>query len=101
MDILIKISNLFEREFPTRIKGVYIYYEFCYKEKSPYCVNLWKNIDWQVGGIVPMFEKDNKIAFYKITNRYYVGGDSMSDWAIGDDGRERDFKFHHKQKLTK
>ena len=84
--------------FPLRIKGVYPYFEYCYKDKTKYCINLWKNIDWSTGCTVPMFKKDNIIVYYKITSCYYKMGNSMSDWAWGDDGKYRDMQFHHTEK---
>jgi len=86
--------NIFKREFSKTIKKVYVFFEFCEGDKSEYCVDLWKNIDWGEGGIVPMFKNKNKVAFYKIVKSYYSQGtSSMSDWAFGDDGKDRDFKF--------
>lgn len=94
-----KITRLFNKEFPKEIKEVYAYYEMR-KKDSKFCVDLWKKIDWGVGGIVPMFKKDNKVAFYRITKAYYSQGtSSMSDWALGDDGRYRDFTFDHTELL--
>ena len=92
------ILNIFQREFPKEIKGVWIYYEFNI-EKSKYCTDLWKGQSWKMGDIIPMLKNDKKIAFYKIKSCYYKNGNSMSDWATGDDGKNRDFKFHHTEKL--
>jgi hypothetical protein len=92
------LRNLFVGyKFPKEIKGVYPYFEFCYSKESKYCVNFWKskNFAWQVGEIIPMFIKDNKVAYYKIIRCYYETGNSGSDWAWGDDGKYRDMKLHH------
>ena len=54
-------------------------------------VEICKNVN---KGINKDLLKANKVAFYKIVKSYYSQGtSSMSDWAFGDDGKYRDFKF--------
>jgi hypothetical protein len=82
-------------QFPKQLKCIYPYYEVCYKAESKYCVDLWRDKDWDAGGIVPMLRKGRQVAYYRITRAYYTMGGSYSDWAYGDDGKSRDMQLHH------
>ena len=93
MKIIEKIKLKFQKEFPQTIKRMYLFID-----RDDYCKELWdwKNIDWnKVGQVIPMLKKGNKVAYYSLTKSYYTLGGSHSDWAMGDDGKSRDFKLHH------
>ena len=103
-NLIDNINNLFAKlAFDKTIKRVYVYLEFYegHKGKSKYCTDLWNNLDWDVGAVVPMFRDNGFVAYYTITKSYYIGGNSMSDWAFGDDGKYRDFKLYKIKKINR
>ena len=92
------IEKIFKRKFPREINKIYLLYEYT-NENSKYCTDKWKQVkSWDKGSIVPMIRQDNELAFYEITDTYYENGNSMSDWAFGDDGKYRNFKFKFSKK---